>query len=106
MAVSYRTATSLRETQLRQNDELTDDIRRSVAYLKDISVDMRDDIRESNELLHEIHTKADPVQDYLTANMQLLRRISHSSNKGHFMCYLLLFIIVISFILYIVSWFK
>ena len=36
MAVSYRTATSMKESQLQQNDELANSIRKSVAYLKDV----------------------------------------------------------------------
>ena len=36
MSVSYRTLTSMRETQLSQNEDLAEGIRSSVAYLKDV----------------------------------------------------------------------
>jgi blocked-early-in-transport protein 1 len=75
-------------------------LKNAVSTIKEISIDIRDEVDDQNNMLNDMNTKMDETSSSLhRARKKLIVMMNESGNQ--YMCYLVVFIVIVFLVLYI-----
>lgn len=84
-----------------ENDEMTEELKEKIHALKSISIDIGNEVKYHDRLLHDIDNDFERTGGFLGHTMSRVLRLSRGRHN-YYICYLCLFAVFIFFILYVV----
>lgn len=82
-----------------ENDQLEEELRGKVSVLKDLSINIGEEVRYHNRELAGMDNDMDKVGGFLSQTMGRLKGISRHG-YGKMYCYLFLFVMAVFFVMY------
>lgn len=89
-----------------ENDQMTDELRGKIRKLKDLSINIGDEVRYQNKMLGDFDDDVDKTGGFLATTMNRVKRMGRSGGHRTYWCYMFLFALLVFFILYIVLAFR
>lgn len=88
-----------------ENERMAEELKGKIGALKSLTIDIGNEVRYQDKLLHGIDDDMDRTGGFLTNTMS---RVVRLSKGGHtrYMCYMILFVLFIFFLLYITLKFR
>ncbi|XP_036154735.1 BET1 homolog [Myotis myotis] len=82
-----------------ENDRHTESLRRKVKAVKDLSIEIGQEVKTQNKLLAEMESQFDSTTGFLGRTMGKLKILSRGS-QTKLMCYMMLFSLFVFFVIY------
>ncbi len=84
-----------------ENEAETEALKQKIGALKSLTIDIGNEVRHQNHLLHDFDDSFDRTSGFLGHTMNRVLRLSRGGHN-YYICYLLLFAVCVFFILYAV----
>lgn len=88
-----------------ENDQMTDELRNKIGKLKDLSINIGDEVRYQNRLLRDFDDDVDKTGGFLQNTMKRVLRIGKGGHRTYW-CYMFLFALGVFFLLYVILFFR
>lgn len=98
-------STSQQDMLETENEQMTEDLRNKIRKLKDLSINIGDEVRYQNRMLGDFDDDVDRTGGFLQNTMGRVKRLGRGGHRTYW-CYLFLFAVLVFFILYIVLAFR
>ncbi|RWS16266.1 BET1-like protein [Dinothrombium tinctorium] len=88
-----------------ENNAFVDGLRTKVGALKNLTIDMGEEIREQNKYLKEMDNDFDSTQGLLSSSFNRVKRLAMAGHNKYIL-YLILFSLFVFFVIYVLIRFR
>ena len=83
-----------------ENDQMTEELKDKIHALKSLSIDIGNEVKYQERLIHDIDDDFEKSGGFMRHTMNRVLRLS-KGRHNYYICYLLLFTVVVFFVLYV-----
>ncbi|XP_063709703.1 BET1 homolog [Culicoides brevitarsis] len=88
-----------------ENEQMSEDLKRKIGALKNISIEIGNEVKYHNALLRDFDDDIDKTDGFLKSNMKRVMRLGKGGHRSYW-CYMFLFALFVFFLLYIILAFR